>query len=286
MNDREFIKYLEGKVASTISKHKLASKRDKVLVAVSGGKDSTTALYVLRKLGFRVEGIIIDQLLGEYSRQNLSNIKKFCNENNIKLHVVLMRDEFGCSVCYMQSVLESKGVKINTCSICGVIRRNILNRKARELKASKVATGHNADDEAQTLFMNMALGNVSQSARLGPVSGVIRSKKFVPRIKPLYFCAEAEVARYSKLKKFPVVYDPCPCAADSYRTHVKKLLDELESEHPGAKRALLENFMKLLPALRKEFAGAKLGECSRCGEPASGSVCRTCSILSKLETTA
>ncbi|MCX6695043.1 MAG: TIGR00269 family protein [Candidatus Altiarchaeota archaeon] len=278
MDDEPFVRYLEDKVKSTIEKYGLIGGGDRVLVAVSGGKDSTTALYVLKKLGYNVEGIIIDHLLGEYSRKNLSNIQSFCSECGIKLHVVYMREEYGYSTCYIKSVLNSKGVRVNQCSICGVMRRSILNRKARELKASKIATGHNLDDEVQTVLMNMLKGNVYQSARLGPRAGVLDSGKFVPRIKPLYFCLEAETERYSRIHDFPVVYEPCPCSLDSFRTHVKKLLNGLEEENPGVKYSIINSFLEILPDLKAHESGGAVKECEACGEPSSRRLCRVCEI--------
>ena len=235
MTDSQFVEYFERKVEDTIARHRLFSKRDKVVVAVSGGKDSTTALYVLHKLGYRVEAILIDQLLGEYSRANKGNIKKFCEQLGVRLHVIPMRDEFGCSVCYMKDVLDKKGFRMNTCTICGVMRRSILNRHARNLKATKLVTGHNLDDEAQTFFMNMIHGNILLSAKLGPTTGVVRDKKFIPRVKPLYYCLEEETRKYSQIKNFPVQYEPCPCSLDSFRTIVKKNLNELEKQYSGVK---------------------------------------------------
>ena len=277
--DFKFIRSFEGRVEKTIKDYDLLSKDDKVIVAVSGGKDSTTALYILHKLGYNVEGMIIDQLLGEYSRKNLLNIQGFCKEREIKLHVVHLRDEYGCSVCYIKSVLDQKGIVMNQCSICGVIRRSVLNRKAREHSATKIATGHNLDDEAQTFFMNYVQGRIMDSARVGPMSGVVRNDSFVPRIKPLYFCLEEETKRYSQLHKFPVVYDPCPCSLGSFRSEIKALLSRIEKESPGTKRSLVESSLRVRPYLAREQSEWKMNKCSSCGEPSSGDICKVCAIL-------
>ena len=283
MRKKEFCQSFEEQVEKTIKNHGLIKKNDKVMVAVSGGKDSTTALYVLKKLGYNVEGIIIDQLLGEYSRQNLDNIKKFCKKNNIHLHVVHMRDEYGCSVCYMTSVLDEKGIHMNTCTVCGVIRRAVLNKKGRELKASVIATGHNLDDEVQTVFMNYIRGDISRCARLGPLAGIVTDKRFIPRIKPLYFNIENDIEQYSKIKEFPVIYAPCPCSADSTRSNIKKILNEWEKKHPGAKKKMLEGFMALKPKLTGKQKNGSIGECIVCGEPASNKVCRVCNIIENIK---
>jgi uncharacterized protein (TIGR00269 family) len=279
MQDHDFLEYLEEKVRLTIDEHSLISPKDKVLVAVSGGKDSTTALFILHKLGFHVEGLIIDQLLGEHSKKNLDNITSFCKESDIRLHVVHMRDIYGCSVCYMKTVLDGKGIHLNSCTICGVIRRNVLNRKAREIGATCLVTGHNLDDEVQTLFMNFVRGDMSCLARTSPKSGVIADKRFVQRVKPLYFCLESEVKRYSQIRGFPVVYEPCPCSLDSYRTEVKKYFNLLEMSRPGSKRIMMAGFLRIISAIKAECTGKSIDTCSLCAEPSSGKICRTCALL-------
>jgi len=280
MDDGRFMRWFEDTVSAAIAEYKLLEREDNVLVAVSGGKDSTTALYLLHKFGFDVEGVIIDQLLGEHSKRNLENIRGFCTENGIKLHVVHMRDLYGCSVCYMKSVLDGKGIRMNSCTICGVVRRNILNRKARELGANKLVTGHNLDDEVQTLVMNYIRGDMACLARTGPRTGVKADRRFVQRVKPLYFCLESEVRRYSMLKEFPVVYDPCPCSLDSYRTEIKKHLNRLEDAYPGTKRRMMAGFLGAMDPLKAAYRGKTIGSCPACGEPSSGGVCRTCNLIS------
>ncbi|MFH0863055.1 MAG: TIGR00269 family protein [Candidatus Altiarchaeota archaeon] len=282
MDDKKFISRFETKVRSTILNHRLLKPREKVLVAVSGGKDSTTALYLLKKLGYVVEGLTIDQLLGEHSRRNLGNIQAFCRENGIVLHVVHMRDLYGCSVCYMKSVLDGKGIHMNSCTICGVIRRNILNREAKRLKATSIATGHNMDDEAQTLLMNYVRGDIAAMARSGPKSGIAPDERFVPRIKPLYFCLEEEVKRYSQIRGFPVQYEPCPCSLDSYRTEVKGYLNGFEAKMPGTKESMVRGLVEALPSLRGGFSGANVRSCRLCGEPSSNEVCRSCALVKML----
>ena len=208
LSSQKFLQYFEKKVRKTIRIHKLIDKKEHLLIACSGGKDSTTALYLMNKIiknrDISIEAIHIDQSIGTYSEQNKNNLTDFCKKNNIKLHVFSFREEFGSSLCYIKDSLKEKGINWKSCTICGILRRYILNKKSRELKATKIVIGHNLDDEAQTVLMNLFNNNTALLARLGPKTGIKDHDSFIPRIKPLYMCKEDEVELYSKLMKFPV----------------------------------------------------------------------------------
>ncbi len=283
--DITFIEYFEAKVSSTIEKYHLFSKEDKILVAASGGKDSTVALYLLWKLGYNIEAINIDTGLGEYSCQNTINLELFCKEHNIKLHKASFRDAFGFGTCYIQEVLAEKGIDLNSCTICGVIRRVIMNKYIRQLNATRTVTGHNADDESEAVLMNFFRNNLNIAARQGPTSGIVKHELFVPRVKPLYFCTVAEITKYSKLKQFKVYYGACPCSADAYRNILRQLLKSIESSSlPGIKETILKNFVNVvLPNLKKHCSKAdlrtKINECNNCGEPAKNQICQACNII-------
>jgi len=282
-----FLKYFEKKVRKTIRNYKLVEKKDKLVVAVSGGKDSTSVLYLLKKIikdrTVKIEAFHINVNLKSYSKDNEDNIIKFCKENDVKLHKTSFRKKFGHSACYMHSLLKTKGVSLKKCAICGVLRRYILNKESRKLKATKLVTGHNLDDEAQSVMMNFFKNNAELLPRLGPMTGVVKHKKFIPRIKPLYFCSEEEVKLYSKLKNFKVVYDACPCSLDSYRNNVKKLLNNFEKNYPDVKYSIISSFLKILPALRKNLRIKKINICENCGEPCSKEECKVCSFLKRIK---
>jgi uncharacterized protein (TIGR00269 family) len=273
---------LESKVAKTIRKFNLIKKGDKILCAVSGGKDSTTALHIVNKLFNDVEAITIDACIGNYTRRNLENIKKFCSLQKIKLHVVSFRDEFGYSLCYIRSALKSKGINMNSCAICGVLKRYLLNKRARELKKTVLVTGHNMDDEAQSIVMNIFRGNPELLSRLGPKTGVVQDR-FVQRVKPLYLSSEKEIEIYSKAKNFPVVYLRCPCAVGSYRSTIRTLLNKYETSHPGTKKHILSYFLKIMPGLKRIYGKGSPNHCLSCGEPSRNELCKACEIISRIK---
>lgn len=274
---------IENKVKQTIRRFRLLSKKDKVLVAASGGKDSTAVLYMLKKLGYNASAITIDVNLGKYSRRNIENVKKFCKESKIPLYVISIKDEFGCSHCYIRDALKTKGIRLNSCAVCGILRRYLLNKAARKLKADKIATGHNMDDEAQSIMMNFFRNTLQWSARLGPKAGNAKDKRFIPRVKPLYFIPEKQIEKYSRKMKFPVKYGRCPCASDVFRNYVRKMLDDYEKTNHDAKKNIVDYFMKILPELKKRYRTEGYSYCSRCGEPSKRDVCRTCQIIAEVK---
>jgi uncharacterized protein (TIGR00269 family) len=273
------IEQFENKVRDCIKRYNMIGENDRVIVASSGGKDSTTTLYLLNKFGYNADALIIDLMIGEWTDKNLENTRKFCKDHGIKLHVVSIREEFGCSICYVRSVIQEK-MKLSNCMICGVMKRWMLNKKARELGATKLATGHNLDDEAETILMNLFTGNPELSLGLGPGTGAISDKKIVQRIKPLYFCTNEEVRKYSEAMDFPVLYEPCPCSTGSFRRNVRKGFVDLERIDPEAKNNIVRNFLEMLPIFRENFkSDEKLKYCSVCKEPSRNDVCKMCKLM-------
>jgi uncharacterized protein (TIGR00269 family) len=280
-NDIRFIRNFESKAAGTIKKYRLIDKKDKVIVACSGGKDSTTVLYLLHKFGFRPEALFIDLAMGEWSDINRENVRKFCRQLGVKMHIASLKKDFGCGICYIKSVVRSK-YRLTQCTICGIIKRWILNKEARKLGMTKIATGHNLDDEAQNVWMNWMKGNIGLSLNLGPKTGTVTDKKFVTRIKPLYFFIERDAERYSKLMNFPVQYKRCPCAVGTYRVDLRGILDNLKNDRE-IKANIVNNFMKMLPKMREFFNSGKgvLRYCKICQEPSRNDVCNRCKIMEK-----
>ena len=281
---KHFIKYFERKVFHTIKNYKLIEKNDKVGVAVSGGKDSLTVLNILNMLKdktrkFEIEAIAIDEGIKGYRDETLENAEKFCEENNIKLHIFSYKEEFGDT---LDNFLKTS--KIKACSMCGPFRRYLLNKKSKELGFTKLATGHNLDDEAQTIMMNYFRRNLETSARLGPITGIIKDKRFIKRIKPLYFMTQKEVATYAFLKNLTAEFLECPHSTDSYRGEIMKMLNDFEAKYPGTKHSIITSFLELLPTLKEQYKNfVPINNCETCGEPCSQKVCQTCKIVEILK---
>ncbi|MFH1521888.1 MAG: tRNA 2-thiocytidine biosynthesis TtcA family protein, partial [archaeon] len=161
---------IEKKVAETIKKYRLIKKSDKVIVALSGGKDSTSVLYILKKMGYSVEGLMIDLYLGRWSELHKENMIRFCKEINVPLTIVDLKKELGQGICFIKAVLK-KQKNLTGCTVCGIIKRWILNKWAKKMGADKLVTGHNLDDEAQNVLMNFLKGNILLGVNSSPATG-------------------------------------------------------------------------------------------------------------------
>jgi len=274
-----FENYLENKVRKTIRKYKLCGKKDKVGVAVSGGKDSTILLYILKKLGYDVEAITINANIGNYSKESFNNLTEFCKKYEVTLHNIEFRKEYGHSLCYIRDVLKEKGHNYQSCMICGVLKRNLLNKYSKKLGFDYLATGHNLDDEAHSFLMNIFRNDTNRVYRGGPISGIEKNKNFVTRIKPLYQVSEKESESYSKVKGFKVKYTKCPCSVDAFRREFREMVGPYSEKHPDAIYNIMKFYMSEFYTKKDQFKGATVNICENCGEPTSKKVCKNCEII-------
>jgi uncharacterized protein (TIGR00269 family) len=157
-----------------------------------------------------------------------------------------------------------------------VLRKNLLNKTARELGADKLAIGHNLDDESQTIMMNYLRGDMDRLKRMIPNA---KQPGLVMRIKPLRSIPEKEVALYAFLNGLPVSMDECPYAGEALRNEIREMINNYEVKHPGTKYSLLGGFETISEALR--CADTEIIMCRICGEPGSEAVCKTCRLLGK-----
>ncbi|MBU0532988.1 TIGR00269 family protein [Candidatus Micrarchaeota archaeon] len=274
-----FFRLFEKRVKKTIRTNKMLNKNDRIGIGLSGGKDSYALLCVLsnlqQSLPFELVALTIDEGIPGYRDKAIENTKQRCKELKIEHHIYSFQKE------YNTTIMEIGKKKDNLCSYCGVLRRKILNSKARELNLNKLAIGHNLDDVAQTALLNMVRNEPLRIARFN--EPLIQNQKFIPRIRPFRDIREKEVAAYAFLRGHQ--YNSgccCPFSKNSLRRSIRYKLDSLEDEYPGTKTRIASSFDVFQKLARDSIKEKKIKFCNECGEPSSTEQCMSCKMLSAL----
>jgi uncharacterized protein (TIGR00269 family) len=281
--NKHFIKFFEKRVKKTIRINKLIKNGDKVAIAYSGGKDSSNILFLLNKIfknNPKIEffAITFDEGIKGYRDKIIKRSESFCKKIGVKHYVFSFKKEFGFTVDEL-----SKKLNFGFCGSCGILKRSLLNKKARELKATKIATGHNLDDECQSILMNVLRGDLLRLVRVGPIPMIGIHTKFIPRIKPLVLTPEIESELFASINKILFYPKKCPYSVDNpLRGKTEDFLNNLEKSSPGIKYSLYECACKIAPFIKEKFKAGKIGNCKKCGEPSSQEVCKVCELIEKL----
>lgn len=222
----------------TILQYNMIEDGDRVAVGLSGGKDSSTLLYLLtllqKQLPFRFEIVPISLTLG-FDGMDLSPMQKFVNDLGHELHI----KETNIS----QVVFDIRQEK-NPCSLCANLRRGILYDYAKALGCNKVAYGHHLDDGIETFFMNLLFGG-----KLGvfqPVSYM--SRLDISLIRPMIAIEENSIIQFVKAKEIPIIHNPCPADKHTKREEMKELINHLSDKYPNIR----QNFFNAVTNVKEE----------------------------------
>ncbi len=277
-----FDKWFDRRVRKTIRKYRMFGKREHIVVAVSGGKDSLAALHYMKRLservpGWTVEALLIDEGIQGYRPITVKDFKRWAEEWEVPYKIASFKEEIGATLDKIVMKGHELCLPYQPCSYCGVFRRYLLNRVAREMGATVLVTGHNLDDEIQTFLMNIMRHDVDRLARLGPVTGVSEHDGFVRRVKIFYEIPEKEVVVYSMIHGFFPEFVECPYARLGFRWDLRHYINLLEEKYPGTKYMILKSLLDIKESLKKDRYGEPR-RCKICGEPATGEVCRACEL--------
>ncbi len=284
---RCFCKSIESKVRGTISKYEMFEPKDKIMVAVSGGKDSVTLLHILTKIekafpDAALSAVTVDEGIKGYRDEALKVAKKNCRKLGVEHVVTSFKERYGYTLDEIVNLIRNKKKKgLTPCSYCGVLRRRALNTAAREAGVDKLATAHSLDDETQTMLLNIIHGDALRIARAKPVLTVIHPK-LVQRVKPVCEVPEKEIAFYAYLRRIEFQSIPCPYAQTALRNDIRTMLNRMEEKHAGTKFTVFRSVERIRPALEAMAEEAKLQNCRKCGEPTVGELCKPCQMLQEL----
>ncbi len=280
-----FIDEFENRVYKANREFKLIRRGDRVAVAISGGKDSAALLYILTKIAKYVKAevfpVLIDEGIANYREKAKEKAIELCEKLGLKLTVKTFQELFGTNID-KANAKKSKAWR-GSCSYCGVFRKYALNAAALELKCNKIAVGHNADDVAQTILMNLTRNEPQRFMRFGAISGVVERDGFATRVKPLIYVTERECATYCHLLHLPIHLGECPYSSDSYRGDVKDFLNNMENKHPGTKFNIIKSFLAMKSNAEKiEQKEKQIKSCVECKAPSGGETCKACQFKKEL----
>jgi len=259
---------------------------DKIVMAVSGGKDSTSLLHILAKIErdypkASLVAVTVDEGIKDYRDEALKIAAENCAKLGIEHQIVSFKELYGYTLDeIVEEKVKSKS-ELTPCSYCGVLRRKALNMVARKLNADKIATAHTLDDEVQTILLNIFHGDILRVAREKPITDE-KHPKFVQKVKPFCEIPEKETALYAYIKKIRFQIRPCPYAQEALRNDMRVMLNRLEEKHAGMKFTIFKSLEKIRPALEKIAEKERLRECTECGEPTTERICKTCQMLKEL----
>ena len=273
-----FVDHVQSQVRKAIdqapglgARERMVSYDERVLIAVSGGKDSLALWDILLALGYRVDGLYVGLGIGGYSTRSGEVCRRFAEERGVRLHEVDLAGVYGYTT---PSGAQATGR--SACGVCGLSKRYVFNRVAVDHGYEVLATGHNLDDEAATLLGNLLRWQDTFLARQQPVLPADGTNQ-VRKVKPLYRLSEREMAAYCVLRGIDYVVEECPLVEGNTGHELKAALDVIEARSPGAKAQLLFGFLDR----RERFAaaddrGEQLAACERCAMPTTGQVCAFC----------
>ncbi|MCX7815983.1 MAG: adenine nucleotide alpha hydrolase family protein [Syntrophales bacterium] len=249
--------------------------KEKVLVAVSGGKDSLALWDALLLLGFNAEGIHIDIGQGEFSRASKEVCLQFAADRRAKLHVFSFAETYGLSISEV-----ARRIHYVPCAICGILKRHLMNALTTITNHHIVATGHNLDDEAATLLGNILGWQDGYLARQHPHLPE-KGDTFPSRVKPLARLEESEVIAFCKFRSINFYGEKCPLSKGATSPIYKQVLHMLEEKMPGTKRRFLFGFWKKEQSRFASRTSVKLKKCAKCNHLTTSDTCLYCRLMLK-----
>ena len=272
-----FVRHCREQVARAIHDFRMLTAGERVLVAVSGGKDSLALWDLLLELGYEADGLYLGLGIGEYSDASAAHARAFALERHATLVSIDLPDDYGYDI-----PSGAAAARRAPCSACGLSKRHLFNQAALDRGYDVVATGHNLDDEAAVLFGNVLRWNTDYLGRQLPV--LPASPGFVRKVKPLVRLGEREMAAYCVVRGIDYIVEECPMAVGNRHLGYKEALNDIEAQSPGSKQAFYFGFLERASShFRPEAESQQEGlrPCQVCGSPTTGEVCAFCSLVAR-----
>jgi uncharacterized protein (TIGR00269 family) len=272
-----FVRHCREQVERAIHEHRMLERGDRVLVAVSGGKDSLALWDLLLEMGYEADGLYLGLGIGDYSSESHGYAWRFAEARGARLVEIDLPNDLGFDI-----PTGAPAARRAPCSACGLSKRHLFNSAAVEGNYDAVATGHNLDDEAAVLLGNVLRWDLAYLGRQRPV--LPGGDGFVRKVKPLVRLGEREMAAYCVLRGIDYVVEECPMSAGNRHIGYKEALNGIEQRSPGTKAAFYSGFLSRMVDLVGETAATErldLHPCPGCGSPTVAEVCAFCRLVER-----
>lgn len=274
-----FLKLCRDQTAKAIKQFSMLERDDRVLVAVSGGKDSLAVWDILTELGYHADGFYVGLGIAEYSANSEHHAVTFAAERGLTLHTEDLRRDHGFDIPN-----GSRAAKRAPCSACGLSKRHLFDEAARRGGYDAIVTGHNLDDEAAVLMGNVLHWHTDYLARQMPL--LPARAGFPKKAKPLVRLTERETAAYCILREIDYLIDECPMAAGNKHLAYKAALNDIERNSPGAKHDFFFRFLaqaadRFRPGHEESDSRPDVAPCQRCGAPTNNDTCSFCALVAR-----
>ncbi|MFW9856868.1 MAG: TIGR00269 family protein [Candidatus Thorarchaeota archaeon] len=281
------MEFIEKRVQKTISKYGMLTKDDHIALGFSGGKDSAVLLKILLKLKKRHQSckltvLTVDEGIKGYREDCLELTQKQTEKYLIDHVIVSFKDLYGVTLDQVVAKSHQNNNGAPACTYCGLLRRRALNLAARKIGATKIATAHNLDDEAQSIMMNLLRGDVGKFTRFSR-HYPSEDQPLVPRIRPLVRISEPEIVLYAVASQTKYHDIPCPYASSAMRNDIRTFLSEMETKRPSTLINIVnahDNLLKYFPSSNTVWKDPV--RCKICKEISSRDICPVCQFLEKL----
>eukprot|EP00057_Strongylocentrotus_purpuratus_P029635 XP_011684109.1 PREDICTED: cytoplasmic tRNA 2-thiolation protein 1 [Strongylocentrotus purpuratus] len=248
-----FYAAFESEIHHTIVTGKLFTRGERVAVGASGGKGSHVFVFI---------------------HLFILTVKRNQQQYDLPLKIVSYEELYGWT---MDSIVKQIGRK-NNCTFCGVFRRQALDRGALLVNAGKIVTGHNADDIAETILMNILRGDIARLRRCADI--ITGAEGALPRCKPFKYTYEKEIVMYAYFKKLDYFSTECIYSPNAYRGYARAYLKDLEKIRSTSIIDIIHSGESL--SIKKDVKMPTQGTCSRCAYISSQPVCKACTLLEGL----
>ncbi len=280
--------FVRGQVERAIKSQKMFHPNDRILVAVSGGKDSLALWEILLKLGYQADALYVDQGIGTYSQTSREKVERFtelvAKPCGATLTIHHVEEEEGANIPDLANLIHRP-----TCSACGTVKRYQFNRATIQGGYDVMATGHNLDDEAARLLGNVLHWQEEYLQKQSPMLPA-SMEGFAKKVKPLYRLTEREIAAYAIVNRIDYIVEECPMSKGAKMLVYKDVLNRLEAESPGTKHTFYFQFLKKQAKAQPTQGSmtqtdhATLKPCTSCSQPTSTGICSYCKMVARAKT--